>query len=113
MVLINAYFIGAGAFPLDFNSGLLEGQLAKLPDGMGFASGDDEIIGVILLEHEPHDFNIVRGVAPIAPCIQIPQIKFVLQAIPDPGHSTSDLTSDKGLTTAGRFVIEKDSITCK
>ena len=43
-----------------------EGDLEEFFDGVGFTCGDDVVFWLFLLEHEPHGFDIVFGVAPVA-----------------------------------------------
>src|ERR1041385_8314790 len=45
----------------------LERDLAELSNGPGEPSAHDIIIGLRLLEHAPHCFDVVPGEAPVAP----------------------------------------------
>ena len=38
-----------------------EGFFNKLTDGVGFASGEDEVFRSVLLEHHPHALNVVTS----------------------------------------------------
>ncbi len=43
----------------------------ELADAVGLARRDDEIVGLILLEHLPHGLDILGGVAPVALGVEI------------------------------------------
>src|ERR1700741_591731 len=45
---------------------LREGGGGELFERVAFAGGDDEVLGLILLEHAPHRFDVFGGVAPVA-----------------------------------------------
>ena len=38
-----------------------EGDLAQLAHGVRLAGGDDVVVGLVLLEHEPHGLDVVRA----------------------------------------------------
>jgi hypothetical protein len=40
--------------PLDGDSDVAEGLLDELLDGVGLTSGEDKVVGIVLLEHPPH-----------------------------------------------------------
>jgi hypothetical protein len=41
--------------------------------------GDDEIVGVVLLEHQPHRLDVVAGEAPVALGIEVAEEQLVLE----------------------------------
>ena len=43
------------------------------------AGGDDEILGLLLLQHQPLRSHVVAGVTPVAPRIEIAEIQSLLQ----------------------------------
>lgn len=45
----------------DLDSKNTKGLFDKLADGMGFSSGEDEIIGSVLLEHHPHTLDVIAS----------------------------------------------------
>ena len=76
---------------------------------MRLIRGDDVIIRMILLQHEPHRFDIFFGVTPVALCIQIAEIKFVLQPGLDVRHGARDFARDKRFAAPRAFVIEQNA----
>ena len=80
---------------------------------MGLIRGDDVILRLVLLEHQPHRFNVFLGVSPVAFRIQVAEIKFVLQTGEDVGHRARDLASHKCFPAARRFVVEQNAVARK
>src|SRR4030042_6315436 len=55
---------------LPVKTDIIVGFLAELLDGMGLAGGNDKIVGFILLQHQPHGYDEIAGIAPIPFCVQ-------------------------------------------
>ena len=51
----------------------VEGNGDELLNGMRFAGADDEILGLVVLKHQPHGPHIIAGEAPIALGLQVAQ----------------------------------------
>ena len=77
---------------------------------MLFSSRHDKVIWFILLQHEPHAFNIVLGISPVPQGIQIAQIQLFLQALSYAAGGQSYLSGDEGLAPPFRLVVEKNSV---
>ena len=77
---------------------------------MVLAGGDDKIIGLRLLQDEPHALDIVLGIAPVAQGVEIAQIELVLETLGDTCGSEGDLASNEGLATTLGFVVEEDTV---
>jgi len=77
---------------------------------VGLFGGDNIVIGLLLLQHQPHGFNIVPSEAPIPGGLQVPQKELVLEPHLDPAHGPSDLARHEILTAARGLVIEKNAI---
>ena len=69
----------------------------------GFARGKHVIVGFGLLQHEPHAFDIVARVAPVALGVEIAEIEPLLQAERDGGDRAGDLARDES------FAADRDS----
>jgi len=95
-------------FPIEADMG--EGVLDEFLDRVGFVGGNDIVVGLILLEHEPHGFDILGGVAPVALGIKVAEIEVFLFAEFNGGDGTGDFAGDEGLAATGGFVVEKDAI---
>ena len=62
-------------------------SVEQLPDGVGLAGGDDVVVGLVLLEHEPHGLAEVAGEAPVPGRVEVAQGELLLQAELDAGHA--------------------------
>ncbi len=80
---------------------------------MGLASGDHKVVRLVLLQHKPHGRDVFYCVTPIALCVQISQVQFIREPRLYLGHRTTNLSSDKGLAAARRFVVKKDAVAGK
>ena len=76
---------------------------------MRFASGDHVIFRPILLQHQPHRFDVFFGVTPVALRVEVAEVKLVLQPRLDARHGARDLARDKSFAAPRAFVIEKNS----
>ena len=54
-----------------------EGDLAQLADGMHLAGRDDEVVGLGLLEHQPHRLDVLRRVAPVSLGVEIAEVQMI------------------------------------
>ena len=98
------------ALPFNLHSQFIRGRIDKVPDTALDARGDDEVLGRLLLQHQPLHLNIVPGVSPVAPRIEIAEVQAVLQTQLDTGERAGDFAGDEGLTANRRLVIEQDAI---
>ena len=48
-----------------------EGELDELAHGVRLAGGDDVVVGLVLLEHQPHGLDVVAGEAPVALGVEV------------------------------------------
>ena len=67
---------------------------------MLLAGGDDKILGLVLLQHQPLHAHVVAGVAPVAAGVHVAQVQAALQPLGDVGQAAGDLAGDKGLAPA-------------
>src|SRR5687768_14099359 len=51
--------------------GVSEGDIEEIADAVGLAGRDYEIIGSVLLKHQPHGLDVVAGESPIADGIEV------------------------------------------
>ena len=63
-----------------------------------------------MLKHQPHAFDIVLGIAPVAQRVEVAQIKLVLHTLCDTGCCDGDLAGDESLSPALGLVIEEYSV---
>jgi hypothetical protein len=77
---------------------------------VGLVGRDHVVVGLVLLEHEPHHLDVLLGVAPVALGVEVAEVERVLEAHLDPGGGAGDLAGDEGLAAAGRLVVEEDAV---
>jgi len=95
-------------FPVEAEEG--EAFFDPLADGVGFAGGDDEVLGFFLLEHEVHGFDVITCEAPVAFGVEVAHEEFVLQAELDAGGGAGDFAGDEGFAAARGFVVKEDAV---
>ena len=107
---VDAFLVDAFAFPTQLDADMPECQRAELTHGVVLARGDDEVLGLLLLEDEPHTFHIVLGIAPVAEGVEVAEVELVLVALLDAGGGQRDLACDEGLAPTLTLVVEEDAI---
>src|SRR5262249_38249620 len=102
--------LDACASPGDPAAHMAEGELDEFAHGMLLACGQHIVVRLVLLEHHPHAFHVVAGMAPIPLGVEIAEIDPVLEAELDGGDSAGDLAGDEGFATSRPFVVEQDAV---
>ena len=74
------------------------------------ACGDNVVLRLLLLEHEPLHLDVVAGVAPVAFGAEVAEEELLLKADLDAGEAASDLAGDECLAAEGRLVVEEDAV---
>jgi hypothetical protein len=72
--------LDAVAAPHDAPPDVSEHGFDELAHRMGFAGGEDVIVGLRQLQHQPHAFHIVAGTAPVALGVEIAEKELALTA---------------------------------
>ena len=80
---------------------------------MRLARGNDIIVRLLDIHHQPHRFDIVLRITPVAPRIEVAHKEFFLQAELDARGRARDLPRDEGLAPAFRLVIEQNAVARK
>ena len=75
---------------------------------MGLAGGHHVVVGLVLLEHQPHGADVVAGESPVALGVEVAHDQFLLQALLDASGPQRDLAGHERLAAARAFVIEQD-----
>ena len=91
---------------LSIQPSAFKGDIAHLLDRSRAASGNKVIVRFVLLEHQPHRFDIVLRVAPIALGLQIPKRKLLGSAELNLSYTMSHFARDKFKPTQWRLVIK-------
>ncbi|CAB4654432.1 unannotated protein [freshwater metagenome] len=76
---------------------------------MRLSSGNYVIVWLVLLQHHPHCFHVVAGIAPVALCVGVAEHKLFFNTKLDACCSVGDFASDKFEATTRAFVIEQNS----
>ena len=72
--LIDPGLVDALAAPFDSPIDLAKGEFDKFTDRMSFPRGQNEIVGLLLLDNPIDAFDIVARVAPVASRVQIARL---------------------------------------
>ena len=72
---------------LPVEADVAEGELAELADRVGLAGGDHVVVGLVLLQHQPHGLDVVAGEAPVALGVEVAEPQLVGQAELDAGDA--------------------------
>ena len=68
-ILIVATFVDAASLPRDMEPNLMRRRVYEIAHRILHTGRDHEILGHVLLQHQPLHFDIVTRVAPIAFCV--------------------------------------------
>src|SRR6187551_57777 len=90
-------------------SDVAERRLGELQDRVLLASREDEILGLVLLQHHPHALDVVPRVAPVALRVEVAQTQVVSEAELDPRNAVAHLPRHELQATPGRLVVEEDA----
>src|SRR3546814_6794274 len=71
MLPIDADFIDAFSGPLDRSPNLGKCKFYEFADGVAFSSRQNIVVCLLLLQHQPHAFDKIAGVAPVSLGVQV------------------------------------------
>ena len=77
-------------------------------DRVCLAGRDDVVVGLLLLEHQPHRLDVVAGEAPVTLGVEVAEHDVLLRPEVDPRHCLADLPGHELRPTARRLVVEED-----
>src|SRR3989442_9052825 len=86
-----------------------ERHLAQLAHRVLPPRPHDVVLGLRPLQHEPHGLDVVPGVAPIAPRVEIAEPQFARLSLHDLRHAVAHLAADELEPAPGRLMIEEDA----
>jgi len=66
---------------LPVQSGVVEGELHQVLDGMACARRHHVVVGLFLLEHEPHGLHVVAREPPVAPGVEVAEAQLLLKRL--------------------------------
>lgn len=105
-----AGLVDALTCPLDLHAQFIRSDVHKVTHAVLYAGGDDEVFGLLLLQHQPLHLYIVLSMTPVALGIEVAQVQAVLQAKLDARQGAGDLAGHERLAADRGFVIEQDAV---
>src|SRR6202049_4365032 len=108
--LVDALLVGRAASPDDRAAHTNKSLFDEFANRMALASGEHVVVGLVLLHDQPHSFNVVARVAPVALGVEVSEKKPVLQTTLDGGDGAGNLAGDESLATNRALVVEQDSV---
>jgi hypothetical protein len=109
-VTVIGLFVEAASLPCEVQVEPRGAAFNELPDAVLLTGGDDVVLRLVLLQHEPLHLDVVASVTPVALGVQISHVEGLLQADLDARQAASDLAGDEGFTAQWRLVVEEDAI---
>src|SRR5215469_11498782 len=107
---IDADFIRATTLPVDAAIDLSEGCLDKFAHAVRRTRREHVIVGLILLQDQPHALDKVARVTPVALGVEIAEIERVLSPAGDRRDSARNLAGDKGFAAGRPLMVEQDAV---
>jgi len=71
---------------------------------------EDIVVGLWLLKNKPHAFHVILCMSPVAPCIEVAKIEFLLKPVLDSCSRPRNLSRHEGFPSDRRFVVEKNAV---
>src|SRR5579859_1640418 len=102
--------VHALAAPLDGKPDLARRRVHEIAHAVLLARGDDEVVGLLLLQDHPHHLDEIARVAPVALRVEVAEVQAILQAELDARERPRDLARDEGLAADGALVVEEDAV---
>ena len=84
-------------------------EFTKFTNAVCLSCGDDEILRLLLLKHQMHGADIVRGVSPVPSGVQVPEPQLRLKPKLDTSYGAGDLPCYKFKTAPRAFMVEQNS----
>ena len=95
--------------PCHADAEALGGALHELAHAVLLAGGDDVVARALLLQHQPLCDDIIAGVAPVAPGIEVAEEQAGLRTQHHVRQRPGDLAGDEGLAADRALVVEEDA----
>src|SRR5271170_3278968 len=109
-LVVGPGLLDAVATPYDAPPDMGECGFDEFAYRMGFAGGEHVIVGLRLLQHQPHAFHIVARMAPVALGVEIAEKQLALQPMGDRGDTAGDLAGDEGLAADRALMVEQNAV---
>src|SRR5450631_2646199 len=89
---------------------MVKSELKKVAYGVRGAGRNDEVRGLVVLQHPPHGLNILRRISPVAGSVDIAHVEGVIMARFDAGDAAGDLACHESLSAPRALVVEEDPV---
>src|SRR5258708_7937823 len=103
---IVALLMEAIALPSDPDADFLGGKIDEIAYRMLLARGNHEVLGCLLLQHQPLHLDIIPCMSPIALGIEIAEMNALLKSKLDARQRARNLPRDERLAAKWRLMIE-------
>ena len=90
-------------------AGGLERDAHELAHAVRSSGRDDVVVGLRLLQHQPHRAHVVAREAPVAMRVEVSEPQLFSEAELDARNAVGDLARHELLPSTGRLVVEPDS----
>src|SRR5712692_4607779 len=100
----------APAAPLERQPDLARRRVHEVAHAVLLAGGDDEVLGLLLLQDQPHHLDEVARMAPVALRVEVAEEEALLQPQLDARQRARDLARDEGLAAHRALVVEEDPV---
>ena len=87
-----------------------ERDLAELADRVRLARRDDVVVGLLLLQHEPHRLDVIAREAPVALRVEVAEAELARHPELDARDTVGDLARHELDAAPRRLVIEQDAV---
>ena len=86
----------------------IDGPRNELLDGVAHSCGDDELVGLRMLDHLPHRANLIARISPVSSGMKIPEQQLTFEPERNRGRTVCDLPRQELEWPPLRFVVVKD-----
>ncbi len=108
--LVDTLLVNTLALPFELDAHVMEGQCGEVAHCVILARSNHEVIGLRLLQDEPHALHVVLGVTPVAQGVEVAQIELVLITLGNAAGGKRDLARHEVLATALALVVEENAV---
>ena len=89
-------------------AGVRESEVGEFLHGVLLPCRDHVVVGLLLLEHQPHRLDVVACEAPVSLGVEVAEAEFAGEAELDPRDAVRDLARHELEPAARRLVVEED-----
>src|SRR5690606_5974695 len=106
----DSLFVRAFAGKVDRQADILKRPADEIAYTGRLARGENVIVGLVLLHHQPHAAHIFARMAPVALCIEVGQAQPLPATEANRRSGPGDLASNKCLAAQWTLMVEEDAV---